>query len=230
MPESSDHTSASGFRLVRLLDGERREPGDIDIDRAIEASSSAATLDDLTRRGHSAVNVLDREKIAMLVSRAVAEAIEQRAEGYLAEERQGIEAESRRRFAELLTRYGRQASSSVAADQPEQRPGAENVGIPNKPPHTPGLSSIIADIIRTELNTQFGAGRLDTIERRVERLVDGLERAEQAFAGIINRQEGTQREEIAPEPDDKQQRAVLNKIFESNVQLQGVALSPENEI
>lgn len=225
MPDNRDHANTSGFRLVRLVDGERREPGDIDIDRAIEASSSTAALDDLTRRGHSTVNVLDRDKIATLVRRAVVEAIEQRAETFLEEERQRIEAESRLRFGELLTRYDRPASSR-AAEQHERTADTPGGGMPDKPPHASGLSSIIADIIRTELKTQLDTERIDAVERRVDRLIDGLEKAERAFAGIPGKQDRTQQEDTAPQPDNEQQQTILDSIFESNVQLQGVAGPP----
>ena len=228
MTDNSDYANTSGFRLVRLVDGERREPGDIDIDRAIEASSSTAALDDLTRRGHSTVNVLDRDKIATLVRRAVDEAIEQRAEAFLEEEKQRIEAESRLRLGKLLTRYDRPPPSR-AAEQQERTAVTPGGGTSDKPPHASGLSSIIAGIIRTELNTQLGTGRIDAVERRVDRLIDGLERAEQAFTGITNEQDRTQQEDAFPQPINEQQQAILDSIFESNIQLQGVAGRPPEE-
>src|SRR5512145_52977 len=91
------HMSAAGnyrnpidYKLIRAVGGRLRSPDDLDVDEAIDASSTRSTLSELSQRGYSAVSVLDRRKIAKLIHDAVGEAIENRTSAVIQAERQKI--------------------------------------------------------------------------------------------------------------------------------------------
>jgi len=238
MAETNGRAKPTAFKLVRMVNGKRQEPGEVDVDRAIDDSSSRATLEDLGRRGHSTVRILDREKIAGLVRQAVREATAARTESLLEDERRKIEKESLERFGELLDEH-KQVTSAPREDE-EPQDTQEAAGPAAHPPRrsapAPGVMGVdelvgtISETIRTELTASDG-GWLDDVDRRIERLTDGLERAEKALAKLKalratpNHARG---EDAAREPSAEQQELILEKIFEENLQLRGTATSPEN--
>ena len=163
MSADSRNRNPVDFKLIRALTGKRR-PGEIDVEGAIDASSSRATLSDLTRRGYSAVSVVDLRKVEAIIRQAVGEAIERRTVAFIEVERQKIEDESLRRIEQML----QEQNVFVARGNPPpdipasaHRPPTEQP--PLHAPHPPGyqapampfdlagLGQMITNIVRTEL-------------------------------------------------------------------------------
>jgi len=230
MPTNTTQKNPAGLRLIRSVNGKERAPGEIDIDRAIDQSSSATTLADLTRRGYSSVRVLDRKKIEMLIARAVREAIEHRV--VPPEQQHSVEVESRQRFESLLRQAQRQPAAPVA------EPPAPSPGFPD-PASLAALTEMIVSALRPHLAAASAAGhggpaaggdgavRLDAIEQRLARLTEALDRAERTIdrVGSVSygpSRHGHYRRDLMANALDKQRSTILEGIFKNNLQLQVV--------
>ena len=155
MSADSRHKNPVDFKLIRALSGKRR-PGEIDVEGAIDASSSRATLADLSRRGYSAVNVVDRRKVEAVIRQAVGDVIERRTSALIEAERQKIEEESLLRIEELLQEQKIiQLGQHLPSDNPSPISGQAAGDSAHEAGHESldmaGLSQMIANIVRTEL-------------------------------------------------------------------------------
>jgi len=199
---------------VRLVDGKRQPPSD--------AGSSRATLDDLSRRGYTAANAQDIEKIALLASQAVGEAIEDHTGPFPAEERRSIEEDARRRFDRLLSDY-RQSVAPGAGEGSRQGAQRLPAGLRPELSEIPGLSGMIADAIQTELVGAVRPGRLDAIDRQMSLLADGLKRTEKGLEQLTSWQRTPNRDhrkDPIREVWREQQKIILDEVFENNIRLQ----------
>jgi len=140
------------FKLIRAISGKREHSGEnqIDVEGAIVASSSRATLSELNRRGYASVSVLDRRKMEAIIRQAVGETIEHRTMWFIESERKKIEEESLRRVEELLKEQKLVPEAQQAATA--QPPGRNGNQAPAQPPFDPAvLADMIRSIVRNEL-------------------------------------------------------------------------------
>ena len=139
------------FKLIRAISGKRQRSDEIDVESAIDASSSRASLSELSRRGYSSVNVVDRRKVEAIIRQAVGEVIEHRTSSFIEAERQKIEEESLRRVEELLKEQKLLAPEGQQTS-PAGPTGREGAAPPAQPPFDPAvLAEMIRSILRLEL-------------------------------------------------------------------------------
>jgi len=244
------------FKLIRAISGKRQHSGEVDVEGAIVASSSRATLSDLNRRGYSSVSVLDRRKMEAIIRQAVGETIEHRTSSFIESQRQKIEEESLRRVEELLKEQKLMPDAQAAG--PAMQPGPNGKAASAQAPFDPavladmirsivrdelhdvtaaapahqgqpppaavdlsGISDIIAKIVRDEVGSIKPATGAD-IDSRMGQLVEVLQRAEQTASRLSSWGGAPKRfhRRSADIVFDKQRSAMLEEIFNHNVQLQ----------
>jgi len=157
------------FTLLRSVNGKIVKP-DADIDRALDLSSSSASLAELQQRGYSQVRVVDRAKVASLV-------------------RQAVQGE-RPAHPESRANAQTAAPGSTPADgfgraTPREFDGSAHIDPENLSylavGRHGGLADIVAEIVQARMeNKQATLDRFSSIEQRMQQLERLVQRSEDA--------------------------------------------------